>query len=50
MRRKTIQKYCSSKNKVFFKRVSNKAVRRSKSLPLKGNGYRKVFDYWWAIT
>lgn len=40
----------SSKNKVFFKRVSNKAVRRSKSLPLKGNGYRKVFDYWWAIT
>lgn len=40
----------SSKNKVFFKRVSNKAVRRSKSLPLKGNGYRKVFDYWWTIT
>ena len=40
----------SSKNKVFFKRVSNKAVRRSESLPLKGNGYRKVFDYWWTIT
>lgn len=40
----------SSKNKVFYKRVSNKAVRRSKDIPLKGNGYRKVFDYWWTIT
>lgn len=40
----------SSKNKVFYKRVSNKKVRRSKDIPPKGNGYRKVFDYWWTIT
>lgn len=35
--------------RTFFKRVSNKMVRRSKDLPLKGAGYRKVFDYWWTI-
>lgn len=40
----------SSKNKVFYKRVSNKKARRSKDIPPKGNGYRKVFDYWWTIT
>lgn len=39
----------SSANKVFFKRVSNKKVRQSKDIPLKGNKYRKVFDYWWTI-
>lgn len=35
--------------RTFFKRVSNKMVRRSKDLPPKGAGYRKVFDYWWTI-
>lgn len=39
----------NSSNKAFFKRVSNKMVRRSKDLPPKGAGYRKVFDYWWTI-
>ncbi len=39
----------SSANKVFFKRVSNKKVRRNKYALSKGNGYRKIFDYWWTI-
>lgn len=38
-----------SSNKVFFKRVSNKKVRRSKEILPKGNGYRRLFDYWWTI-
>lgn len=41
----------SSANKMFFKRISNKKVRHSKDAILnKGNGYRKAFDYWRAIT
>ena len=39
----------NSSNKQFFKRLSNKKARHSKNIPLKGNGYRRVFDYWWAI-
>lgn len=39
----------NSSNKAFFKRVSNKKVRRSNGVPAKGNGYRKIFDYWWTI-
>lgn len=44
----------NSKNKKFFKRVSNKKVRKAKlnpeiSIPLKGNGYRRLFDYWWTL-
>lgn len=39
----------SSATKVFFKRVSNKKVRRSKEILPKGNSYRRIFDYWWAI-
>lgn len=37
------------RRKKYFKRASNKAVRRAKTVPAKGNGYRKVFDYWWTI-
>ena len=32
----------------FFKRYSNKKVRRQKNLPTKGNGYRRQFDYAWV--
>lgn len=39
----------NASNKAFFKRVSNKKVRRNSGIPTKGNGYRKVFDYWWTI-
>lgn len=35
--------------KVFFKRVSNKRVRRYKGVLPKGNGYRKVFDYQYTV-
>lgn len=39
----------NSSTKVFFKRVSNRMVRRSKEVFPKGNGHRKLFDYWWTI-
>lgn len=40
----------NSKNKGFLKRMSNKKVRKAKlDLPQKGNGHRKVFDYWWTL-
>ena len=39
----------NSSNKAFFKRVSNKKVRRGKDLPLRGAGYQRVFDYWRTI-
>ncbi len=38
-----------SNAKVFYKRVSNRKVRHSKEIPQKGNGYRKLFDYWWTL-
>lgn len=33
----------------WLKRVSSKKVRAYPYLPKKGNGYRKVFDYWWML-
>lgn len=34
----------------YYKKHSNKMVHRYKGeLPVKGNGYRKIFDYWWTI-
>lgn len=40
----------NSKNKTYFKRMSNKKIRRSKfDLPQKGNGHHKLFDYWWTL-
>lgn len=39
----------SSSNKVFFKRVSNKKVRRYNGNLQKGNVHRKLFDYWWTL-
>lgn len=42
-------KYPKNSNKQqYFKRYSNKIVRRT-SLPLKGNAYRRCFDYWWTM-
>ncbi|MCF0151646.1 MAG: hypothetical protein HUJ80_09590 [Firmicutes bacterium] len=34
----------------FLKRVSARKVRKLgyDELPMKGNGYRKAFDYWWT--
>ena len=39
----------NSKCQQWLKRVSNKKVRLCSQLPQKGNGYRKVFDYWWTL-
>ena len=39
----------NSKCQRWLKRVSSKKVRACSYLPQKGNGYRKVFDYWWAL-
>ena len=35
----------------YFKKYSNKRVRRAKytDIPVKGNSYRRQFDYWWAL-
>ena len=39
----------NSKCQRWLKRVSGKKVRAYPHLPPKGNGYRKVFDYWWSL-
>lgn len=38
-----------SGRKGFAKWCSDRAVRNSNNFPLKGAGYRKVFDYWYSI-
>lgn len=39
----------NSKCQHWLKRVSGKKVRAYPNLPKKGNGYRRVFDYWWTL-
>ena len=39
----------NSKRQQYLKRMSSKKVRVCPCLPQKGNGYRKVFDYWWTM-
>lgn len=38
-----------SGGKKYAKYCSKRKVRNSNDFPLRGNGYRKVFDYWWTI-
>jgi|GEM_PF-1877285 len=38
-----------SGRKKYAKYCSKRKVRNSNDFPLRGNGYRKVFDYWWTI-
>ena len=33
----------------MYKRISNHKVRKNSEFKLKGNSYRKVFDYWWEV-
>lgn len=40
--------YRGQKSK-YFKRLSNKRVRKNKKLSGRGNNYRKLFDYWWEM-
>ena len=39
----------NSKCQRWLKRVSSKKVRAYPYLPQKGNGYRRICDYWWAL-
>lgn len=34
----------------YFKRVSNRKIRREKGFLYNGNAYRRVFDYWWNVV
>lgn len=43
-----IQYYSHSRRQHYYKRYSNKKVRRT-NITLKGNQYRKCFDYRWEI-
>lgn len=38
-----------SGRKRYAKWCSDRAVRNSNDFPLKGGGYRKVYDYWWTV-
>lgn len=37
----------SAKHK-YYRKISNRKVRRSKDVP-NGGKYRRVFDYWWEL-
>lgn len=39
----------SSKNQGFWKKYSNKKVRRYKGFVRKGGSYRRLFDYAWEV-
>lgn len=39
----------NSNRKRFLKKYSNRKVRRAQGESMKGNQYRKVFDYWWEL-
>lgn len=39
----------NSNQQKYYKRLSNRIVRRNNDIPAKGNGYRKCFDYWWTL-
>ena len=46
---KYLQHRKTSKAMTYHKHRSAKAVRRAPNLPPRGNGYRKIYDYWWSI-
>lgn len=41
----------NSEARSYFKKVSNRKVRRAKhdDISQKGNNYRRQFDYWWTL-
>jgi len=47
--KKYIRRYYISRAKKIAKRRANKMVRKENDFPLKGNGYKKVYDLWWEI-
>jgi hypothetical protein len=40
-----------SEARSYFKKYSNRKVRRTRhdDISMKGNGYRRQFDYWWTL-
>lgn len=43
-----VERYRPSESKRFFKKYSNRVVRRSKG-SYNGGSYKKVFDLWWTL-
>lgn len=39
----------NSNRQQYLKKQSSRRVRHYPCLPPKGNGYRRVFDYWWEL-
>lgn len=39
----------NSNRKRFLKNCSNRKIRREREESMKGNQYRKIFDYWWEL-
>lgn len=33
----------------WIKRETSRRIRRCKDVPVKGNYYRRLFDYWWTL-
>ncbi len=44
-----LYKFYLSGRKKMAKKQTNKKVRNKNNFPLKGAGYRKVYDYWWEV-
>lgn len=44
-----IKRTKSSKYKKFYKNYSNRVVRRNTDQLPKGNQYRRLYDFWWAV-
>lgn len=44
-----LYKFYLSGRKKMAKKQTNKKVRNRNNFPLKGAGYRKVYDYWWEV-
>ena len=34
----------------YYKKISNRKVRRYKGDIINGNWYQKIFDYWWTMS
>lgn len=47
--KKYIKRFYRGQKSKYFKRLSNKRVRKNKKLSGRGNNYRKLFDYWWEM-
>lgn len=33
----------------WIKRETSRRIRKSRDVPVKGNYYRRLFDYWWTL-